>query len=314
MKKSTLGYMVLAGSLALGGTLVAQQGGAAAPAAPATAVPVQPPVDPNKVVMTVGQSTMTAGQFEDFVQSLPPEVQQMARGPAKRRVAEDLMKLKLLAAEGQKVGLDQTDKFRQQMALMRDNALAGLLIAQVQPKLVTDKDIQEYYGSHKSSYEKATVRHILIATGGEKPLSDEAALAKAKDLKAKIDAGGDFAAMAKAESADPGSKEEGGLLQSFTPGQMVPEFESKAFSQKAGEVSEPVKTRYGYHIIKTEKIETSPLDEVKDEIADVLKPQKLQGYVEELKKQVNPQIDDSFFGPPTTDAAPAAPATPAPAK
>jgi len=289
---------VLAGSLALGLTLFAQQ----------DKTPATPAVDPNKVVMVVGDSQMTAGQFDGFVEALPKEVQQMARGPAKRKVAEDLLKLKLLAAEARKKGLDKTDRFKQQMDLMRDNALAGALIADLQTSLVTDKDIQAYYDSHKAEFQRATTRHILISTSGEKALTDEQAKAKADALKKRLDGGEDFAAVAKAESQDPGSKDDGGALQPFGPGQMVPEFEQMAFSQEINAISAPVKTRYGYHIIQTQKRDVAPLAEVKDEIADLLRPQKLETLVDQLRKQVNPTLDDAFFGPPAPPAAPEKPA------
>lgn len=297
--------IILAGSLTVGATLVAQQTGnpgaaqgqpgAAAPAAPAAPAV---PVDPNKVVLKVGESTMTAAQYEEFCDSLPQEVQFMARGPAKRRVGEDLVKLKVLAAEAKRKGLDQTPKFKQQVALMIENALAGALIADMQGALVSDQEIQKYYDEHKNEYERATARHILIGVGPETGLSDAQAKAKADEVRARIQKGEDFAALAKAHSADPGSKEDGGLLQPFTRGTMVPEFEQVAFGQKPNEVSQPVKTRFGYHIIQTQKVEIPPVAEVKEEIAESLRPQRLDAFVEELKKQANPTLDETFFGPP----------------
>lgn len=299
MKNRTLRYVaaVLAGSLAIGATLVAQVNNqpAAAPAAPATA-----PADPNKVVLQVGDSKMTAGEFESFINNLPPEVQAMARGPAKRRIAEDLVKLKVLAAEAKKQGLDQTPQFKQQMELMRDNALAGALINSAQGKLVTDQDVQKYYDEHKAEFERVTARHILIPAGGASGQTDEQAKAKADAIKQRLDKGEDFAAIAKAESADPGSKDEGGLLQPFGRGQMVPEFEETAFSQKDNAISQPVKTRFGYHIIQTLKKETQPLAEVKEEITEILRPQKVEAMVEQLRKAANVKVDDTFFGPPVT--------------
>lgn len=98
---------------------------------------------------------------------------------------------------------------------------------------------------------KVSARHILKLTQG---MSEEAAAVK----KAQIDSiytllknGGDFAAIAKAESEDPGSAKQGGMLNPFGSGEMVPEFEATAFGQKAGEISAPFKTAYGYHIVQT---------------------------------------------------------------
>jgi len=287
--------------MAIGGVLVGQTANQPAPAAAAN-------VDPNKVVLTVGDSQMTAAQFESFLASLPKEVQQTARGPAKRKVAEDLLKLKLLAGEGKKQGLDQTPQFKQQMDLMRENALAGALINSLHDKLVTDEDVQSYYDAHKAEFERVTARHILIATGGENGLTDEAAKAKADAIKKRLDNGEDFAAVAKAESGDPGSKDDGGLLQPFGRGQMVPEFEQVAFEQKAGTISGAVKTRYGYHIIRTEKKDVAPLMDVKDEIAELVRPQKLEAMIESLRKKTPTNLDESFFGPPVKEAADPAPA------
>jgi peptidyl-prolyl cis-trans isomerase C len=282
---------------------VAQRAGdapaAVAPAAPDNAAaPAAAAVDPDKVVLKVGDSTMTAGEFEAFCNSLPQEVQFMARGPAKRRVGEDLIKLKVLAAEARKKGLDQTPQFKQQVALMVENVLAGALINDLEGTLVSDQEIQAYYDEHKNEYERATARHILIGVGPDTGLNDAQAKAKADEIRARLQKGEDFAALAKTNSADPGSKDDGGLLQPFTRGTMVPEFEQAAFGQKANEISQPVKTRFGYHIIQTQKVEVPPLADVKDEIAEALRPQRLEAFVEDLRKQANPHLDETFFGPP----------------
>jgi peptidyl-prolyl cis-trans isomerase C len=285
-----------------GATLVAQVAKPAAPAPAASTVSA----DPNKVVLQVGDSKMTVGEYENFVANLPAEVQAMARGPAKRRIAEDLVKLKVLAAEAKKQGLDQTVQFKQQMELMRDNALAGALINSAQGKLVGDQDVEKYYNEHKAEFERATARHILIPVGGAGGQTDEQAKTKADAIKKRLDKGEDFAAIAKAESADPGSKDDGGMLQPFGRGQMVPEFEQVAFSQKDNAISPPVKTRFGYHIIQTIKKETQPLADVKDEIGEILRPQKVEAMVEQLKKDAKVQLDESFFGPPVAAPAPGA--------
>jgi len=275
--------------------------------------PAQPAVDPAKVVLIVGENKMTAGDFNDFVAQLPPEVQMMARGPQKRRVAEDLVKLKILAGEAAKKGLDQTPQFKKQMDLMRENALAGAFFKELMPTLVTDPDIKKYYEEHKPQFERVTARHILIAVGGEKNTSDEAARTRAeqiqKSLTAKPD---DFAAIARAESADPGSKDDGGDLPPFPRGQMVKEFDEAAFSLPEGQISAPIKTRFGYHIIQVKKRDMPPLEDVKDDITEQLRPQKLEAMIDELKKKNPTTLDESFFGPPTTQPAqPGQPGQPA---
>ena len=127
-------------------------------------------------------------------------------------------------------------------------------------------------------------------------MTDEEALAKAKDLRAKIVAGGDFAALAKAESDDVGSGANGGSLGEFTRGRMVPPFDEAAFTLKVNEVSEPVKTQFGYHIIQVTKHDTKKMDDVKNEIADKVGPEMAQKSVEAIRDKASITFDQSYFG------------------
>jgi peptidyl-prolyl cis-trans isomerase C len=303
---------VAAGSLIAGSALLAQVKGGAAPAAgqpaqpaAAAAEPAQPAVPAETVVLQVGDAKMTAGEFDAFLAGLPPDVQMMAKGPQKRRIAEDVVKLKLLSQEAQKRKLNETPRFKQQMEFMKDNALAGLLINDLQTDLVKDEDIKKYYDEHKQDFEEVTARHILVQVGGDKNLSDDQAKAKATEIKRKLDGGADFAALAKTDSDDPGSKDEGGDLLPFRKGRMVKEFEAKAFELQPNQISDPVKTRFGYHIIQTKKKAAPSLDEVKEEIVDQVKPQKLEQYVEGLRGKAEAQLNEQYFGPANAAAAPA---------
>jgi peptidyl-prolyl cis-trans isomerase D len=147
---------------------------------------------------------------------------------------------------------------------------------------VTDADVQAYYASHIAAYtvkEQVKARHILISVPqGADAKVDAAAKAKAEDLLKQIKAGGDFAALAAANSDDPGSKSTGGELGTFTRGKMVPEFEKAAFALQPGQTSDPVKTSFGYHLIQVESRDaahTKTVDEVKSEILPLLEQQKL---------------------------------------
>src|SRR5439155_26888750 len=118
-----------------------------------------------------------------------------------------------------------------------------------------------------------------------------------KALRARIVAGEDFATIAKAESDDTESGSSGGDLNFFGHGQMVPAFEQVAFAQKVGDLSEPVKSQFGYHLILVEKHETKSFDEMRPEIEKQLGPEMAQKAIEKLKSQTKVQIDDAFFGP-----------------
>ena len=116
-------------------------------------------------------------------------------------------------------------------------------------------------------------------------MTDDEALAKAKDIRAKIVAGGDFAELAKAESDDAGSGANGGSLGDFTRGRMVPPFDEAAFTLKVNEVSEPVKTQFGYHIIQVTKHDTKKMDDVKAEITEKVGPEMAQKGVDAIKRK-----------------------------
>jgi len=126
---------------------------------------------------------------------------------------------------------------------------------------ITDQQAQQYYQAHLKDYQvpdQVKVRHILISVPkGADANTDAAAKAKAQDVLKQLRAGGDWAALAKKYSDDPGSKEQGGELGMLQHGVTVPEFDKAAFSLNPGQISDPIKTQFGYHVIQTEEKETA---------------------------------------------------------
>ncbi|HZJ30756.1 MAG TPA: peptidyl-prolyl cis-trans isomerase [Vicinamibacterales bacterium] len=158
---------------------------------------------------------------------------------------------------------------------------------------VPQADIQRYYNDNSQQYttpERVRASHILLNTGGK----DEAAVRKqAEELLAKIKAGANFAELAKKYSEDPGSKEKGGDLDFFPRGQMVPEFEQAAFSLQPGQVSELVKTQYGFHIIKVVEKQagsTQTLDQVRAQIQQTLAAQIADRQITDRARQLAEKI------------------------
>jgi peptidyl-prolyl cis-trans isomerase D len=157
---------------------------------------------------------------------------------------------------------------------------------------VKDSDIERAYASNLDRFrtpERVRVRHILLKTQ-DKPASEVAAIQKkAEDLLKQVKSGADFAQLATKNSEDPGSAAKGGDLDWVTRGQTVPEFEQSAFSLKVGEISNLVKTLYGFHILKVEAKEDArvrPLAEVKEE----LRKELLKGEVFNKMQTVADQI------------------------
>ena len=158
---------------------------------------------------------------------------------------------------------------------------------------VSDSDVQAYYSGHAAQYkteEQVKTRHILIASkAGADAATDAAAKAKAQDVLKQVQAGGNFAALAKKYSDDPGTKDKGGELVLMPTASLDPAYGKAAMALNPGQTSGLVKSAFGYHIIQTEQKQAAgvkPLAEVKDTIVKTLEQDKqggaLQSYGTEL--------------------------------
>jgi peptidyl-prolyl cis-trans isomerase D len=163
---------------------------------------------------------------------------------------------------------------------------------------IPDEELRRQYEQNKESYktgEQVRAQHILIRVEQTAPSEQvEAAKNKARDLVAKLRAGADFAAMAKEHSADPGSAVNGGDLGFFSRGQMVPEFENAAFGQPVGQVGDPVKSQFGFHIIKTNEKRTAgyrPFEEVKNELMQTTAMQRARTQARDRIAQIRARLE-----------------------
>jgi parvulin-like peptidyl-prolyl isomerase len=117
---------------------------------------------------------------------------------------------------------------------------------------------------------------------GQPDLTEEQALAKAQQLRARLVGGADFAELAKTESDDTLTGAKGGALDVFGHGQMVPSFEEAAYKLKNGEISEPVKSPFGFHIIQVEERQVKTLEELRPELETKIRPELVKKQVDEL--------------------------------
>ncbi len=267
-----------------------------------------PPVSPDTVVLTVGDQKITKAQFDLIVSTLTEQQRQQAQlqTPAgRKRLAESLAELNTMAQEARARKLDQTEKVKAEIAVQANRVLAQSLYEQLlETTKPTDAELHAYYDAHKAEWEQVKARHILIRfkgsrvpmRTGEKDLTEEEALAKAQEIRAKIVGGGDFAKLAETESDDAGNAKQGGQLGAFGKGGMVAEFEKAAFAAEPGKVTEPVKTAFGYHLILVESHATKPFDEVRPEIEAKIKPEAAQKAIAELKKKNTIIYDETYFG------------------
>lgn len=202
----------------------------------------------------------------------------------KENVLNSLIAQKLLVQDALKNNITVTDKeindeYQKEKGINKDatkeDAKTYLLINKLFDKYtkdvkVTEEELKKYYDDNKAQFEVVKASHILVA--------DEKT---AEDIYNRLMKGEDFATLAKEYSIDTATKDQGGNLGEFPHGVMVPEFDQVAFSLKKGEISKPVKTDYGYHIIKSEGVSIKPFNEVKDAIENYLLNDKKNQVIKE---------------------------------
>jgi peptidyl-prolyl cis-trans isomerase C len=204
-------------------------------------------------------------------QQLPPDVDQ--------RVRDKLVMDEIISQEAERRGLSATPDYKVQMEQARQALLGQALREDFSKKNgATDAEIQAEYDKFKaqSGGTEYRARHILVEKEDE-----------AKALIKQINGGASFEDLAKKNSKDPGSGANGGDLDFAAPGSYVPEFSQAMIKLKKGELTqEPVKTQFGYHIIKledTRQAQFPPIDEVKPQIKQRLEQQKLGAFLEDLR-------------------------------
>lgn len=261
---------------------------------------------PETVLMQVGDATVTEADLQAEILRAPPQArtQALTNRQTLHFIVRNLMMRRLLAQEAQANGLAATDAVREQIRLASERVLADARLNQINQENEPDEAALQNYA--KSAYAAQPerfaqpalthARHILIEG------DTEAAKAEAQKLLAQIRGGANFEELAKAHSQDKGSAARGGDLGSFPDGKMVPEFEVALKALKnPGDVSEPVKTQFGWHII--ELVDRTParqrgFDEVKDELmregrAELLKSRRAQktGHILDGAKEHDEAID-----------------------
>ena len=261
-----------------------------------------PVVPPDRVVLSVGDVKMTAAQFDQIIDSLPDQYKNIARGPGRKQFGDNLVRMLVLSQEAKRLKLDQTPAYQTQSLFQMANVLASMMYTQIAKEIqIPEADLRKFYAEHRSEFDQVSARHILVRMQGsrvplkpgQKDLTPEEALAKAQELEARLKAGEDFAKLAMAESDDTSNAGKGGDLGSFKHGSMVPSFEQAAFAMSPGQVSEPVRSDFGYHIIKVESVKT--FDDVKADVQKRMLPELTQKVLENLEKNSAVVYDTEFF-------------------
>lgn len=250
------------------------------------------------------QAQQAMAQYgDDFLMQKSPDGKQTMGEIMRQNTLDNLVRFEIYKQDAEEKGIKITDKdvdgeYKKMVDMyggeeklqdaLKENDLTvdqmkkymktNLLMRQYQEKMLkelepTEEELKAYYDKHKDEFKTAEASHILVKTKEE-----------AEAIKKELDGGADFAKLAKEKSLDTGSGQNGGSLGQFTPGQMVKEFDEKVFSMKPGEISDPVKTQFGYHIIKLEKI-SSDFKGAKDAVKEAVIRDKFKAYNEKLEKK-----------------------------
>lgn len=243
-----------------------------------------------EVLATVNGVDITKLHFDTLLQQYRPESRQWAESN-KGQVLRQLVLQEVLAQEGKRLKLDRNPKVRAQLEVQTNSALARSVVRKYvdEKSDVTDAKLQGHYDANKQQYavgEQVSASHILVQTKDE-----------AENVLKELKDGKPFAEIAKARSIGP-SAPNGGALGTFGSGRMVPAFEKAAFALKVGEISEPVQTQFGYHVITVtdrQEARTRPFEEVKDEIRESLVSAYIEGLVDDLRKKATVEVKNPAY-------------------
>lgn len=197
----------------------------------------------DKVLAVVDNRQVTEAHMAHLKQTIGPERMQQFQGEnGQAQLLQELINQELFYSYAMEQGYDKEEAFLQEVEIVKANLLKSYAIRQFLNNVEFDNTkAQAYYDENADQFVKAptvSASHILVKEEAD-----------AKRIKAELDGGKDFADAAKEHSTCP-SKERGGDLGSFGRGQMVPEFEQAAFDSEINVVTDPVKTQFGYHLIK----------------------------------------------------------------
>jgi peptidyl-prolyl cis-trans isomerase C len=252
----------------------------------------------DKVLAKVNGSEIRQSDVAMAEEELGPSLAQMDPAAKDENVLSFLIDMKVVAKAAEDEKIADSDDFKKRLAFARNRLLMDSLLAAKGKAANSDEAMKKVYedaAKQISGEQEVHARHILVETEDE-----------AKAIKAELDKGADFAELAKKKSKDPGASD-GGDLGFFTKEQMVPEFSEVAFKLEPGKVSDPVKSQFGWHIIKVEeKRNRKPpeFDQVKAQIETYVTRKAQAEYVGKLREAAKIERLDQAAADPAKSPAP----------
>jgi peptidyl-prolyl cis-trans isomerase C len=253
----------------------------------------------NPVLAKVNGSEIRQSDVTLAEEELGPSLTQMDPATKKESVLAFLIDMKIVAKAAESKKIEDREDFKTRLAFARNRLLMDNLLAAEGKAATTDEAMKKVYDEAAKQIEgevEVHARHILVETEDE-----------AKAIAAELKKGADFAELAKKKSKDPGASD-GGDLGFFTKDQMVPEFSAVAFSLEPGKISDPVKSQFGWHIIKVEEKrnrKAPDFDQVKSQIETYVARRAQAEYVAKLRETAKVERMDQPTEAAKTDPKPA---------
>ncbi|MCA3597393.1 MAG: peptidylprolyl isomerase [Methylobacterium sp.] len=234
----------------------------------------------SKVLATVNGEAITEAEAKVALEDLLNQLPNVPEDKRLELAVDFLVEVKLAAQAARKAKIDQSPDFTLKMNYARDRILMERLFAEEGSKATGEAAVKKFYDEQVAKFapvEEVRARHILVESEEE-----------AKKIHARLKGGEDFAKVATETSKDPGSGKGGGDLGYFSKDRMVPEFAEAAFALKAGEISAPVKSQFGWHIIKLEDRRNRPAPafaDVRERLSQALAERAQAEFIEKLRKE-----------------------------
>ncbi len=251
------------------------------------ALPVLAEDAKDPVIAKINGTEVTQSDLTLALDNLDPQLAQLPEEQKKLAALSTVIDAKLIAAKAKAEKIDETAEFKNRLEFILDRELHNAYFKKHVVDAITDAEVKARYDAEVAKLppvEEVKARHILVKTEAE-----------AKEIIKELAAGKDFAELAKAKSTDP-NKSDGGDLGYFKKGMMVPEFEAAAFAMNKGDVSKvPVKTQFGFHVIKVEDKRQAPpptFDQVKDQVKQIVMRDKYMEVLKATKSSAKIEIED----------------------
>ncbi|PMP67466.1 MAG: hypothetical protein C0190_03235 [Thermodesulfobacterium geofontis] len=249
----------------------------------------------NKLLAEVGPYKLYEEDVNKMIEK-DAQIQQILKSKPELRndvitaIVNRWVNLTLLSLAGKREGIEKDPEIKKELIEIEKNYLAQKYFEKMTANLkISEKEVKEYYEKNKENYKEPEgihIKHILIFVSKDADnATEERALKKANEIREKLLKGANFEELAKMYSDDTGSKNKGGDLGIIRKGQTIPEFEKEIFKLKPGEISTPIKSPYGYHIVKVEEIIPERIPDF-EEIKNVVKEDYLQKKEEELMAKI----------------------------